>query len=182
MATPGWFSDLINIISTYPSLYESICVLGGNKLRSILEESLKFESLWSKYFPIVKGVVRRIVAIPDKEGKTRMIAILDYLSQSVLRYLHLYLFGVLKKIPQDCTFDQGSFKNKIKDWEILYSVDLSSATDRFPIQIISTLLRGHLPSWYVTAWEDMMVGYPFKGPDNIFVKYKVGNPMGAYSS
>lgn len=117
----------------------------------------------------------------DKEGKTRVIGILDYLSQTVLKPLHLYLFRTLRKIPQDCSFNQGGFRDKIKDWDIFYSLDLSSATDRFPIDVISYTLESHLPSSYVSAWRNIMVSIPFK-VDDLEISYSVGNPMGAYSS
>jgi len=118
---------------------------------SNLEEG---HSFLAKFFVSVtsKGnIYRKLTSFSDKEGKTRVIAILDYFSQSVLKPLHLYLFNFLKKIDQDCTFDQNSFKNKIKDWEIFYSVDLKAATDRFPISLISSVLEGRLPVSYVKA-------------------------------
>jgi hypothetical protein len=87
----------------------------------------------------------------DREGKTRVVAIADYFSQTVLRYLHSYLFSILKLIRQDCTFDQGKFKDLLKDGRLFYSVDLTSATDRFPIDLIADLLKGHLPDSYVEA-------------------------------
>jgi len=40
------------------------------------------------HFNTRKGYTRKIVAIADKEGKTREIAILDYFSQQALRGLH----------------------------------------------------------------------------------------------
>jgi len=118
----------------------------------------------------------------DREGKTRVIAIADYFSQTVLRYLHSYLFSILKLIPQDCTFDQGKFKDLLKDGRVYYSVDLTSATDRFPIDLISDLLKGHLPDSYVDAWHRVMTKRSFRAPDGRYVKYAVGNPMGFYSS
>jgi len=138
----------------------------------------KFFGLFGKVNP---GIYRKLTAFSDKEGKTRVIAILDYFSQSVLKPLHLYLFNFLRKINQDCTFDQNSFKTKIEGWDIFYSIDLKAATDRFPISLISQVLKGRLPDSYVKAWEDIMVGYDFQTPDST-VKYSVGNPMGAYSS
>jgi hypothetical protein len=136
-------------------LRESIAELGGSKMRNYLiylEEGTPF---LSKFFvSSVMGkdrIFRKLTAFADKEGKTRVIAILDYFSQSVLKPLHLYLFNFLRKIEQDCTFDQNSFKDKIKDWDIFYSVDLKSATDRFPISLISAVLKGRLPASYVNA-------------------------------
>jgi len=147
-----------------------------------LEEGAPF---LSKFFGLIgkvsPGIFRKLTAFSDKEGKTRVIAILDFFSQSVLKPLHLYLFNFLRKINQDCTFDQNSFKDKSKDWDIYYSVDLKSATDRFPINLISQVLKGRLPESYVNAWEDIMVGYDFHTKDST-VRYAVGNPMGAYSS
>lgn len=96
-----------------------------------------------KLFPplgTTKGNIRRLSCIEDRECKTRVIAILDYFSQSVLRPVHDYLFGLLRRIPQDCTFDQDSFRSKVKDWDYFLSIDLSSATDRFPIWVIVFVL------------------------------------------
>jgi len=108
-----WLSDLWSI--PY-GLSSAISRVGGPKMKAIMETfrgNLVTEFL--DFFPLKLGCYRKISSFADKEGKTRTIAILDYWSQTVLRNLHLYLFRVLKKIPQDCTFDQGSFKTKIKD-------------------------------------------------------------------
>jgi hypothetical protein len=55
-----------------------------------------------------------------------------------------------------------------------------------PIRLICDVLKGLLPATYVSAWEDVMIGYPFdyKAPDGAVTKvsYGVGNPMGFYSS
>jgi hypothetical protein len=92
--------------------------------------------------------VRTIASFPDKENKVRVIGIGDYFSQTVLRPLHLYLFDFLKRIPQDCTFDQSAFHTKLaltSKGDIFVSADLSAATDRFPIEVIALVLRGRLP-------------------------------------
>lgn len=131
--------------------------------------------------------IRRVTGIQDKEGKTRMVAILDYWSQTALRPLHDRLFGILRNIPQDMTFCQGEFYERVQGWaeggkgEVLYSVDLSKATDRFPISFISFVLEGGFDASYVSHWRNIMVGYPFLTPDGP-VRYACGNPMGAYSS
>lgn len=73
-----------------------------------------------------------------------MIAIGDYFSQTVLKPFHTYLFSVLRRIRQDCTFDQSKFQEKLGETKgPFYSMDLSNATDRFPIIAISDLLKGH---------------------------------------
>jgi len=129
-----------------------------------------------------KGSFRRISSFPDKEGKQRTVGILDYYSQMTLKPLHTWLSRVLSKIPQDCTLDQTKFlKGDLLKSKVFYSVDLSSATDRFPIEVISHLLKAQLPTSYVDAWQDVMVGYPFDYNKHKLI-YACGNPMGAYSS
>jgi hypothetical protein len=168
---------------------EAIKVMGGVKLQSWMESAFSNEgrSILAGIYNTSFGRFRKLVYFPDKEAKSRVVAILDYFSQTVLRPLHLYLFRALKKIPQDVTFDQSKFKELIKDWEYFHSVDLSAATDRFPALFISEVLRGILPKDYVDSWEVLMLRYPFdislgKGKKAMKLKYAVGNPMGAYSS
>jgi len=99
-------------------LRESIGEVGGSKMKKYLSNLEEGHSFLAKFFvsSTNKGdIFRKLTSFSDKEGKTRVIAILDYFSQSVLKPLHLYLFNFLKKIDQDCTFDQNSFKDKVKD-------------------------------------------------------------------
>lgn len=143
----------------------------------------KFEGRWS-YFSTSPGLIRKLVGIQDLEGKTRVIAILDYWSQTALQPLHDFNFLILKMIPQDMTFHQGAFVDVVKRWgdTTLYSIDLTNATDRFPIVLIGSVLEGWFSRDFVRAWKDVMVGYPFRTPTGEDVSYSVGNPMGARSS
>jgi len=142
-ALSHWYEDLLNLPK---QLVESISVLGGEVVRKFMDVALRQPAILEPICPL-KGTsrFRKLSHFPDREDKVRIIAIGDYFSQTVLRPLHLYLFRVLKKIPQDCTFDQGAFQEKLKGCEIYYSIDLTAATDRFPIQVISQVLRAHLP-------------------------------------
>jgi hypothetical protein len=131
-----------------------------------------------------EGLFRLITSIPDKEGKTRVIAIGDYFSQTVLYPFHKYLFKCLRRIKQDCTFDQSRFKEFLQETEgPYYSIDLTAFTDRFPIVAIEAVLKGHFPDKSINNWSKIMVGYPFWDKTlQRFVNYSVGNPMGFYSS
>lgn len=107
------------------------------------------------------------------------------MSQTVLKPFHTYLFSVLRRIKQDCTFDQSSFLGKMDiNKGPFYSMDLSNATDRFPIIAILDLLRAHFDESQMDCWREIMVGYPFNKGNNKTdsVTYNVGNPMGFYSS
>lgn len=130
---------------------------------------------------------RRITAISDVEGKTRVIGVLDYWSQTVLKPLHDRLMSLLKKIPQDCTFDQGSFLSKLRkpdDEPFYYSFDLTNATDRLPLELQKTVIgrvlgRGNK----VDAWARILTKIPFSlKADGKKYFYSCGQPMGAYSS
>jgi hypothetical protein len=82
-------------------------------------------------------VIRKITPIPDKEGKTRLIAIFDYWSQCSLRGLHKELNNLLKTMSEDCTFNQGNFKSLLSQppGTIFHSVDLKAATDYMPVNL-----------------------------------------------
>jgi len=143
---------------------------------------LTFQCVWATWPERERESIRKVSSFPDKEGKMRSVGILDYWSQMALKPIHDYLARILSKIPQDCTLDQSKFKELLKDVNCkYYSVDLSSATDRFPIEVIKQLLKVRLPSVFVDAWADVMVGYPFDFQSDKLI-YAAGNPMGAYSS
>jgi len=177
------FTSLADLYVLPETLIDSIKTIGGEKLKTTLSHLLHpvTKTLMGSILNVLGTKFRKITSFPDKEAKVRVIAQLDYFSQSALIPVHRYLYRVLRKIPQDCTFDQGSFWDKIKDSEDYYSIDLSAATDRFPMDLICQILEAKLPPSYVAAWRDVMVGYPFdfKGES---LRYAVGNPMGAYSS
>jgi len=177
----GWFRDLLSLPE---SLVGALQELGGPSFSEGLQYLLaNRKALIELFGDPGTGLIRKVVAIQDAEGKSRVIAMVDYFSQTVLKPLHLYLFRLLAAISQDVTFDQGSFKEKVSGWPVgvWYSVDLSKATDRFPIDLIALLLGGRFSEPYVRAWREVMVGYPFSS-DTGEVSYSVGNPMGAYSS
>jgi hypothetical protein len=107
----------------------------------------------SSFFNVEPGKIRKLVGIADLEGKTRVIAILDFWSQTALRPVHQFLFNVLRQIPQDMTFTQGAFLDHVKSWNAvkLYSIDLTTATDRFPIDLIAGVLEGHFGKTFAQA-------------------------------
>lgn len=67
----------------------------------------------------------------------------------LLRPIHKFIFGILKNIPQDATFDQD--RGVSHGVEILHktsfaaSYDLSAATDRLPVLLQSRLIDAFYP-------------------------------------
>lgn len=166
----------------------AISVVGGEKLGRLLSMNLSASSIilnLLEHFTFRKKVecIRRISVLQDKEGKSREIAILDYWSQCALKPLHHYLYKWLSKIEQDCTHNQSKLLKKLKltQGSSFHSVDLTAATDRFPIEFEWLLLRIWFGMEFAQCWKHLMVGLPFKfGKQS--VNYRTGNPMGAYSS
>jgi hypothetical protein len=75
----------------------------------------------------------RLVTFTAPGGKSRVIAIADWLSQTALSAIHKTQFRLLELIPSDRTFDHKAGLDLYDELAHTYhSVDLSAATDRFP--------------------------------------------------
>jgi len=142
-----------------------------------------------------KNVCGRLALLPEAAGKVRVVALVDCWTQWALYPLHKWIFGILEEIPQDGTFDQlrpvERLLKRVNSRQIIYSYDLSSATDRIPIKIQEILLACIFGQRFARAWAAILVGRPYVIPKGVareqnvgtrFLRYAVGQPMGAYSS
>ncbi|AAN05635.1 putative RNA-dependent RNA polymerase [Gremmeniella mitovirus S1] len=137
----------------------------------------KKNNKWSKQF------LGSLSLIYDPECKVRIVAMLDYTTQLFLRPIHNDLFKLLKKLPQDRTFTQ----NPLNDWEdnehSFWSIDLTAATDRFPISLQRRLLLYiYSDPEIANSWQNLLVHREYARNGLNPIKYSVGQPMGAYSS
>lgn len=161
--------------------------LGGD---GIIERLTPIRSIsvqsWTEHFALrPKGCQARLSLVKDKEAKCRIVAILDYWSQSALYPLHLALMSHLRSIRSDCTFNQGSFRATLPTSGPYYSYDLSSATDRLPVSLQEAVLAELVSPEYAAAWRRIICDREYKiswERQHRTVKYAVGQPMGAYSS
>jgi len=165
---------------------QDLGILTGNKINHLID-NLKTFSLdsFNKHFGITpKGILSKLSVIKDKEAKSRIIAILDYWSQSSLRPLHLGLFSLLKRVRGDCTFDQASFVTHLPKKGPYFSYDLTAATDRFPLEFQKIVVSAVVGSEnYAQAWARVIADREFSVPwTGESIKYRSGQPMGAYSS
>jgi len=169
--------ELFILHEKFPTLYQSIQVLGGDNLKE------KMDTLVNRLIvkPNIGDKVRRLSYISDKECKTRTVAILDYWSQTSLIPLHESLFKILKLIKSDQTFNQGSFVNRLNRGPY-FSFDLKDATDRFPISLQRKVLNYLIGEKAAEAWQTILVHEPYYTPEGNPIKYSTGQPMGAYSS
>lgn len=160
-------------------------ICGGEKLVSTIGtiQQISVPS-WCETLKIEpKGILSRLSYIKDKEAKCRIVAILDYWTQSCFEPLHKAQFALLRSLKPDCTFNQGSFRSKLPRQGPYYSCDLSSATDRLPVTLQRAILAVLISPEYAAAWYELLCTREYKLPKGAgSVKYGAGQPMGAYSS
>jgi hypothetical protein len=138
--------------------------------------------------PLPSLLIGKLSLKEEAAGKVRVFAISDYWTQSFMRPLHKWAFGLLRQIPQDGTFDHRAKAKEVG--EILkvtgnpaYSLDLSAATDRFPVLIQEEILAYLLGSKLASLWKSVLVDRDyFLKKENLLVRYAVGQPMGTLSS
>lgn len=86
--------------------------------------------------------------LQEPGGKLRSIASPLRIHQEALRPLAEELYGIVRSLPWDCTFDQTKaipyIQSHLGKGGQVHSVDLSSATDMFPVSLQDTALRAIL--------------------------------------
>jgi hypothetical protein len=180
---------LADLSALTPRMKSLISLVGGQALGQWIETLSHFDLLtWQRKFGLNKKgnplIHSKLSYVKDKEAKCRIIAILDYWSQSALKPLHESLFRLLKRIPGDCTFDQASFARTLPPEGPYHSLDLTAATDRFPLWFQRAVLAEVTSDeQYGSAWAELIANREFYVPwtgGRVF--YSCGQPMGAYSS
>lgn len=73
-------------------------------------------------------------------GKRPFFAIGNYVKQRLLKPYHDWLMAVLKRIPNDGTFNQPEPLKYLLGHSHCYSYDLKSATDRWPLHFLYVIM------------------------------------------
>nr|UIW13870.1 MAG: RNA-dependent RNA polymerase [Rhizoctonia solani mitovirus 88] len=214
-AAPGMLKTV------YEGVVDNVSNYSSNPVNLVLQlRALRMSSVWEDFSYVIKftnnryilklvelfeksglingptkKVIGKLHAKEEAAGKVRLFAIVDAWTQWALYPLHAIIFGILKRIPQDGTFDQTkplhSLIQRVKDGTVrsLYSLDLTAATDRLPVALqvhIVNDLVGDISFGY--HWASLLVGRKYKfyqmGYDQWHgdYLYAVGQPMGALSS
>jgi hypothetical protein len=127
--------------------------------------------------------IRKLSIIEDPEAKARVIAIFDFWSQEALKGIHDTQFKILRALSQDRTFTQDPIITNKRAGESYHSIDLTAATDRFPIEIQENMIEALYNRDLARSWKSILVDHEFYVPwEDTYVKYNTGQPMGAYSS
>jgi hypothetical protein len=128
----------------------------------------------------------KLGVVYDQAGKARVVAATNWWIQSCLGGLHRSIFQKLRMVPFDGTFDQEAcfqrFVSGVRFNSVMSGFDLSAATDRLPIELQQHVLdacgvNGQL-------WRDLLdiSWWAPLNEDSPFIRYSVGQPMGALSS
>jgi len=156
-------------------------------IRDIIEENKEFfedaDDIYRVKSEDNQTYLGRITFVPDKGGKSRLVAIGNYWIQDCLKPFHRVLYKLLREIPQDGTYDQTRQSDRVKTQSSIgpvWSYDLTQATDRFPIEMQVSVLKFIHPE-IGSLWESILGSMSFKYKDQV-LKYAVGQPMGLYSS
>ncbi|DAB41744.1 RNA-dependent RNA polymerase [Petunia exserta mitovirus 1] len=83
----------------------------------------------------------RLAQVIEGGGKRRIFAICNHIKQQLLTPVHQWASSVLRTLRSDGTYDQELPLRRLrsKKYSKLYSFDLKSATDRWPLSVIYTL-------------------------------------------
>jgi len=174
------YSPLLHGLDYRCQLVDRSDKLGKTKYHEISE--FKFHRNYE--VPPLAGNV--VPLTKDGGWKVRWIASPFRVHQLALKPLGDSLFKALSELPWDCTYNQEYPLSKIqaalKCGKVIYSVDLSSATDFFPLSLQLSVLKALFPSspYLTDLFRDLSRAYwrSFLGP----VQWTKGQPMGLYPS
>jgi len=141
----------------------------------------------------------RLAQVLDGSGKRRIFAIGNYVRQRLLRPVHDWAMEALSSLPTDGTYHQQAplerLVTMIDEKTEVYSFDLKSATDRWPLciifQSVSALFGPTFASSAVNAtlgkntfdirsFLKKIKGYSERKP--VHVSFTTGQPLGYLSS
>lgn len=193
----GRSSDLLPIFRDWLKITGNIRFLNwfdtGLKFvcsRSPDNEYLHFDNVFTR------NQIGRIGLKDEPAGKVRIFALVDAFTQWALAPLHDRLFAILRKIPQDGTFDQLKPLDSIQKMGLkgreIYSFDLSAATDRLPLTLQACIISSLIGSHGANLWISLLVARSYTLPHRMCeelgfepgssVMYAVGQPIGARTS
>lgn len=177
---PSTMTSWKSMLKLSYSEIQDIYNLVGEKIIKVFDFNYKraFESKTVGRESLTSG---KLSIVHDTEGKERVIAMLDYWSQVALKPIHDHVLTFLKRIKMDRTFTQDPFNNWKDDGELFWSLDLSSATDRFPIFLQEKIVSSIFGNKVSTSWAHLLTNREFEFDSKLY-KYSVGQPMGSYSS
>lgn len=172
-------SDVAGLMKS-PELYGAI--------QTVQEKLGGSYPLDSNFISNTDGITSKLTQFPEKAGKTRTIAIVDYYSQRSLKPLHEALMKLLRSLKTDGTYSHANVGEYAKQLTLKkgysFCADLTNATDRFPAEVQKVLLSKLIPDTdlFNSLWT-LLTKRTFKVAwSSEMVTYNAGQPMGCYAS
>jgi hypothetical protein len=177
------------LYTKYTRLFEPLLV-GASDRRTHLDVcKSNTDSLESRFGPTEPATVRggEIHFLQEPGGKLRSVASPFRLYQQALQPLGRSIYDIVRVLPWDCTFDQSKaipiIQSHLSQGGVVSSVDLSSATDHFPlsIQVIALKAIFEEKDWdHVNLFAEISRG-TWKSPLGD-LRWSKGQPLGLYPS
>jgi len=137
----------------------------------------------SQNYPATGGEVHFLM---QEGGKMRSIASPHLVFQLALQPLGSSIYSIVQSLPWDCTFDQSKavpfVQSALQQGSTVHSVDLSSATDHFPMTLQLSCLRslfGNQPDIELFLKISRL---HWLTSENDMIRWKRGQPLGLYPS
>jgi hypothetical protein len=134
-------------------------------------------------YPATGGEVHFLM---QEGGKMRSIASPHLVFQMALQPLGSSVYSIVQSLPWDCTFDQSKavpfVQSALQQGSTVHSVDLSSATDHFPMSLQLSCLRslfGNQPDIELFLEISRL---HWLTSENDMIRWKRGQPLGLYPS
>lgn len=161
-------------------------VLGRGELINLAK------STWQAFeFPIPRDqsalALARLICFSEKAGKTRQVYAPSWYIQESLYEIHQIVYKILGQLGScDGTYSHAKSGEKVKEWtkegRKIWSFDLSSATDRFPLELQKGLIASLFSIEIAEAWATL-AKIPAIVPElKGHVRWQTGQPMGIFSS
>jgi hypothetical protein len=178
------FTAIKNLASHFKGYREFVLLIETLALNVSIDKEFAKDAIHSRLFHFTAP-----------GGKSRVIANVDWLSQTALSAIHFTLFKLLSSLKSDCTFNHKeglSLYDGFSDQNSYFSIDLSAATDRMPRLLQSQLISG---IWSALGFDGPKIAQSWLGivdreyntekskiNNGNSVRYAVGQGMGLFSS
>jgi hypothetical protein len=169
-----------SLVSKYKVLFDP--VFEGLKLRPI---STPFGIGEEDVLDPLQVVGGKIAFLQEPGGKLRSVASPFLAYQLALRPFGSAVYELARNLPWDCTHDQSypvqTLQDSLRKGSTVHSVDLSSATDYFPLEVQAAVMRalyGNIPD--ISLFETLSRS-TWISPIGA-IHWRRGQPLGLYPS
>jgi hypothetical protein len=155
------------------------------KIFDIVEEGIILEDHRDGDIADYPNCVGKIGLIQEAGFKLRAVANPARIYQEALRPLGDQLYDILKVLPWDCTHNQElpmiPLVESLRHEKMIYSIDLSGATDYFPLDLQIEVLDEIFPDKeYINLFRALSRA-PWRYGKK-FIRWSKGQPLGLYPS